>query len=107
MPQHHLLTTLLNLAANPDVEAFDITVWKAYLMAMYNQNVKRDIYLKRDPLKLSNMKWISTTKAFIEQDANINEATIYWYNYRHLVGHGIRATTAFRFEISAFSMLQQ
>ena len=66
LPQHHLLTTLLNFLEDPNVEAFDITVWKAYLMAMYNQNVKRDIYLKGKPLKLSNVKWISTTKAFIE-----------------------------------------
>ena len=32
LPQHHLLTTLLTFGADPNAEASDMTVWKAYLM---------------------------------------------------------------------------
>ena len=103
--QLELVTSLLRRAANPNIPAFDTTIWKEFLCQMFLRRMRfKDQLLEDDSTPL----WIESTKEFLLQGADVTK-NISSYFYDSEV-EGFVATSKWRYTghitLSPLSVLQ-
>ena len=103
--QLELITSLLRRAANPNIPAFETTIWKEFLCQMFLRRMRfKDELLEDDTTPL----WIESTKEFLLQGADVTkDISSYFYDSEV---EGFVASSKWRytgdFTLSPLSVLQ-